>query len=59
MSFRVFIGITMGLIFVILDQSMGYFGVLYALPPAAGALLPIVIFFLLGLYLLRRAAHGL
>jgi len=59
MSFRVFIGITMGLIFVILDQSMGYFGVLYALPPAAGALLPIVIFFLLGLYLLRRAARGL
>lgn len=58
MSSRVFIGISMGLIFVIFDQSMGYFGVLYALPPAAGALLPIVIFFLLGLYLLRRAARG-
>ena len=59
MSYRVFIGITMGLIFVILDQSMGYFGVIYALPPVAGALLPIVIFFFLGLYLLRRAARGL
>ncbi|MHB8534683.1 MAG: LPS export ABC transporter permease LptG [Sulfuricaulis sp.] len=59
MSYRVFIGITMGLIFVVLDQSLGYFGVLYALPPVAGALLPIVIFFVLALYLLRRAARGL
>ncbi len=59
MSSRVFIGISMGLIFVIFDQSMGYFGLLYALPPVAGALLPIVVFFLLGLYLLRRAARGL
>ncbi len=59
MSSRVFIGIMLGLLFVIVDQSFGYFGLLYALPPVAGALLPIVMFFALALFLLYRAARGL
>ena len=59
MSQRVFIGIMLGLTFIIVDQSLGYFGVLYAVPPALGALLPIVIFFILALFLLYRAARGL
>ncbi len=59
MSSRVFIGIMLGLVFVILDQSLGYFGVLYAIPPVAGALMPIVIFFALAIYLLSRASRGL
>lgn len=59
LSSRVFIGIMLGLVFIIVDQSLGYFGVLYALPPVAGALLPIGIFFMLALILLYRAARGL
>ena len=59
MSHRVFIGIMLGLLFVIVDQSLGYFGLIYALPPVAGALLPIVMFFALALFLLYRAARGL
>ena len=59
MSSRVFMGIMLGLIFVILDQSLGYFGVLYAIPPVVGALMPIVIFFAFAIYLLSRASRGL
>lgn len=59
MSSRVFIGIMLGLVFIIVDQSLGYFGVLYALPPAAGALLPIGMFFTLAMILLYRASRGL
>jgi lipopolysaccharide export system permease protein len=59
MSSRVFIGIMLGLVFIIVDRTLGYFGVLYALPPVAGALLPIVMFFTLALVLLYRASRGL
>lgn len=59
LSHRVFIGIMLGLVFIVLDQSLGYFGVLYAIPPAVGALLPIAIFFVLALFLLYRAERGL
>jgi lipopolysaccharide export system permease protein len=59
MSSRVFIGIMLGLVFMIFDQSLGYFGLLYALPPFVGALLPIGIFFSLSLVLLYRASRGL
>jgi lipopolysaccharide export system permease protein len=58
MSQRVFIGIMLGLTFIIVDQSFGYFGVLYALPPGLAALAPIAMFFILALFLLYRAARG-
>ncbi len=58
MSQRVFIGIMLGLTFIIVDQSFGYFGVLYAAPAAVAALTPIAIFFVLALFLLYRAARG-
>jgi lipopolysaccharide export system permease protein len=58
MSNRVFIGIMLGLVFIIIDQSLGYFGVLYAVPPVVGALLPIAIFFSLAVFLLYRAVRG-
>jgi lipopolysaccharide export system permease protein len=58
LSQRVFIGILLGLAFIIVDQSLGYFGVLYAAPPAIVALVPILIFLALALLLLHRAAHG-
>ncbi len=56
---RVFIGIMLGLVFIIFHKSIGYFGALYAFPPMAAALLPILLFFALALYLLRRAARGI
>lgn len=59
LSQRVFIGIMLGLVFVIINQSLGFAGVLFALPAVLGALLPIVIFLTLALYLLYRAARGL
>ena len=59
MSSRMFTGIMLGLVFIIVDQSLGYFGLLYALPPVVGALLPIAIFFTLAMVLLYRASRGL
>ena len=59
LSQRVFIGIMLGLVFIIFHKSLGYFGALYALPPVAASLLPIAVFFALALFLLRRAARGL
>jgi lipopolysaccharide export system permease protein len=59
LSHRTFIGIMLGLLFIIFHKSLGYFGALYALPPLAAALIPIVVFFAVALFLLRRAARGL
>jgi lipopolysaccharide export system permease protein len=59
LSHRAFIGIMLGLLFIIFHKSLGYFGALYALPPVAAALIPIVVFFAVALFLLRRAARGL
>jgi lipopolysaccharide export system permease protein len=54
MSQRIFIGIMLGLTFVVLNRSFGYFGLIYGLPPVLGAAMPIVLFLLLALGLLRR-----
>ncbi|MDH3310070.1 MAG: LPS export ABC transporter permease LptG [Gammaproteobacteria bacterium] len=59
LSQRVFIGIMLGLVFIIFHKSIGYFGALYAFPPMAAALLPILLFFALAMYLLHRAARGI
>jgi lipopolysaccharide export system permease protein len=59
LSHRVFIGIMLGLVFIIFHKSLGYFGAVYALPPVVASLLPIAVFFVLALFLLRRAARGL
>jgi len=59
LSHRVFLGIMLGLVFIIFHKSLGYFGALYALPPMAAALLPSVVFFTIALFLLRRAARGI
>ncbi|MDH3514208.1 MAG: LPS export ABC transporter permease LptG [Gammaproteobacteria bacterium] len=59
MGHRVFIGIMLGLVFIIFHKSIGYFGALYAFPPMAAALLPILLFFALAMYLLRRASRGI
>ena len=54
---RLLTGIMLGLAFVVLDRSFGYFGLLYGLPPLAGVLASIALFFLLGLLLLWRAGR--
>jgi len=54
---RVFLGIMLGLAFVVLNQIIGYFGLLHALSPMLSALAPILLFFVLALVLLRRSAH--
>jgi len=55
LSQRIFLGVMLGLAFIMVNNSFGYFGVLYGLPPVLGALLPIVLFLALAFYLLRRA----
>lgn len=52
---RIFIGIMLGIAFVVLNQIIGYFGLLYGLPPVPSALLPIALFLMLAAVLLRRA----
>jgi lipopolysaccharide export system permease protein len=59
LSHRTFIGIMLGLLFIIFHKSLGYFGTLYALPPLAAALIPTLVFFAVALFLLRRAARGI
>jgi len=54
---RVFLGIMLGLAFVVLNQIIGYFGLLLAQPPMLSALTPILLFLALALVLLRRSAH--
>lgn len=57
LSQRVFLGVMLGLTFVVLNQIIGYFGLLYGLPPAVSALTPILLFLGLALVLLRRSAR--
>jgi lipopolysaccharide export system permease protein len=55
MSQRIFIGVMLGLVFVVLNRSFGFLGLIYGLPPLLGAGLPILLFFLAALLGLRRA----
>lgn len=51
---QVFLGVMLGLAFILAGRSFGYLGLLYGLPPLAGSLAPILLFLALGLVLLRR-----
>lgn len=53
---RVFIGVMIGLAFVVLSRSAGYLGVIYGAPPLLGAVLPLALFLGLAVVLLRRNA---
>jgi lipopolysaccharide export system permease protein len=52
---RIFTGVMLGLGFIMLGRSFGYFGLLYGLPPLAGAVTPVLVFLVLAVVLLRRA----
>lgn len=56
MSQKVFLGIMIGLIFNVLNRGFGHVGLLYGLPTSLAAVLPVAIFLVLALYLLRRVA---
>ena len=51
---RLFTGIVIGLAFFVVSRGFGYFGLLYGIPAAVGALLPTLLFFGAALVLLRR-----
>ncbi len=55
LSRRVFAGIMLGLLFVVVTRSFGHFGLLYGVAPMLGALLPILLFLFGALVLLRRS----
>jgi lipopolysaccharide export system permease protein len=56
MGGRIFSGIVLGLVFVLANRLVGHFGLLYGLPPFLGAALPIALFFVGTLWLLRRVS---
>jgi len=53
---RLLTGIVLGLAFYLINRVFGYFGLLYGLPPALGAVLPAVLFLVLAMVMLRRVA---
>ena len=55
---QVFIGIMLGLVFVVTNRGFGFFALLYGLPPPVGALLPLGVFLAISLVLLRRAVRS-
>jgi lipopolysaccharide export system permease protein len=54
-SQRVFLGIMIGVLFMVLVRLFGLLGVVYGLPPLLAAVLPVGMFLALALVLLRRA----
>jgi len=55
MAGRLFVGVLLGLGFLLANRSFGYLGLIYGVPPWLGAMLPIAVFFALSVWLLRRA----
>jgi lipopolysaccharide export system permease protein len=51
---RIFIGIMLGLAFVIVGRSFGFFALIYGLPPVAGAVLPVATFLAIAVLMVRR-----
>lgn len=51
---RIFIGILLGLVFVVVHRSVGYLAVIYGVPPFVAASVPLLLFLALAVVLLRR-----
>jgi len=56
MSKRLFIGVLLGLVFVVLNRTFGFLGLVYGLPPWLGATIPLLLFALLATVAMRRVA---
>jgi len=54
LSQRVFVGILLGLAFVVVHRSFGYVGLIYGVPPVLAAAVPLLVFLVLALSLLAR-----
>jgi len=55
MGVRIIAGVVVGFTFYILNQFLGPFSLVYRIPPIIAALLPIVLFLIIGYFLMRRA----
>jgi lipopolysaccharide export system permease protein len=53
---RAFIGVVIGLAFVVVNRSLGYLGLIYGAPPLAAAVAPLIIFCGVAAVLMRRIA---
>mgnify|MGYP000226897725 CR=1 FL=1 len=51
---RIFVGILLGLAFVVVHRSLGYLAVIYGVAPFVAAAVPLLLFFALAVALLRR-----
>lgn len=51
---RVFFGTILGLVFYLLSEMLGHMAVVFELPPLLAASLPALMFFLIGLFFVRR-----
>lgn len=51
---RLLIGIMLGLAFYVISRGFGYFGLLYGVPPALGAVVPTLLFLGIAALMLRR-----
>jgi lipopolysaccharide export system permease protein len=54
LSQHLFIGVMLGLGFVLVSRTFGYFGLIYGVPPLAGSMAPLLLFAVVAIYLARR-----
>ncbi|NIG62819.1 MAG: LPS export ABC transporter permease LptG [Serratia symbiotica] len=54
MGIRLVTGISFGFLFYVLDQTFGQLSLVYNMPPVLGALLPIIMFLLISMYMLLK-----
>ncbi len=51
---RLFIGITVGIVFFLINRILNEVGIVYSFPPLLSAFFPVILFLLMGLFALRR-----
>lgn len=54
MAQRIFTGVALGLVFVVVNRSLGYLALIYEVPPLVAAVAPLLLFFALAMALMRR-----
>jgi len=54
MAQRIFVGVALGLAFVVVNRSVGFLALIYGAPPLLAATAPLVLFFVLAVGLMRR-----
>lgn len=54
MAQRIFTGVALGLVFVVVNRSLGYLALIYGVPPLIAAVAPLLLFLGLAMGLMRR-----